>query len=129
MKIICRRDPPVRFRNTHAVRLSAGVRIVESEVQSTTDSLEALEIFRRNPAAFDLVITDQTMPHMTGTELAQELAGLRSDIPIILCTGYSEIVDRDTAKELGIRALLTKPVSRSELSETIRRALEETEQA
>ena len=73
----------------HTVRLSAGVRIVESEVRATRDSLEALEIFRRNQAAFDLVITDQTMPHMTGTELAKELAGLRSDIPIILCTGYS----------------------------------------
>jgi PAS domain S-box-containing protein len=99
------------------------------EVRATRDSLEALEIFRRDPASFDLVITDQTMPHMTGTELAKELAGLRSDIPIILCTGYSEIVDLDRAKELGIRALLTKPVSRSELSEGIRRALEETEQA
>ncbi len=99
------------------------------EVEATRDSMEALEIFRRNPAAFDLVITDQTMPRLTGTELARALGELRDDIPIILCTGYSEIVDRDSAKELGIRALLTKPVSRNELAESIRSALENRDQA
>ncbi len=94
------------------------------EVRATQDSLEALEIFRRDPGAFDLVITDQTMPRMTGTELARELTGLRRDIPVILCTGYSEIVNRDKAKDLGIREFLAKPVSRNELAESIRRVLD-----
>ncbi len=98
------------------------------EVRATQDSLEALEIFRRDPSAFDLVITDQTMPRMTGTELTQELAALRSDIPVILCTGYSEIVDRDAAKDLGIREILAKPVSRNELTECIRRVLDDRAQ-
>ena len=88
------------------------------------DSLEALEIFRQDPARFDLVITDQTMPRLTGTELARELAALRPDIPVILCTGFSEMISREMAKDMGIREFLTKPVSRSELAESIRRVME-----
>ena len=94
------------------------------EVQAAWDSVEALEIFRRSPDKFDLVITDQTMPRMTGTELARELTALRPDIPIILCTGYSDVASRTMAKDMGIREFLVKPVSRSELAESIRRVLE-----
>ncbi|MGD0230334.1 MAG: PAS domain S-box protein [Syntrophorhabdales bacterium] len=94
------------------------------EVHSARDGLEALKIFSRGPGRFDLVITDQTMPHMTGTELAKELMALRPDIPIILCTGYSEIINREIVKDLGIREFIMKPVSRSELAESISRVLE-----
>jgi CheY-like chemotaxis protein len=98
------------------------------EVHAVHDGLEALEAFRRNPDQFDLVITDQTMPHLTGTELANELTALKPGIPIILCTGYSEMVSRETAKDMGISEFLTKPVSRGELIESVRRALEGREQ-
>jgi CheY-like chemotaxis protein len=94
------------------------------QVDVVSDGLQALQLFRREPTVFDLVITDHTMPHMTGTELAQELMGVRPDIPIILCTGYSEMVNREMAKELGIREFVMKPISRNELAETIRHVLD-----
>lgn len=96
-------------------------------VTATNDGLQALEMFRQDPDGFDLIITDHTMPHMTGTELAQELMGMRCDIPVILCTGYSEMINRDLAKELGIREFMMKPVSRNELADTIRRVLDDEE--
>jgi signal transduction histidine kinase/ActR/RegA family two-component response regulator len=84
---------------------------------------EALETFRGD-GAFDLVITDQTMPGMTGVMLAAELLKLRPDLPVILCTGYSETVSRETAQEVGIREFLMKPLSKRELAGAVRRALE-----
>lgn len=74
------------------------------------DSQAALDLFRQDPAAFDLVITDQTMPGLTGAELAQKMLALRPDLPMILCTGYSEVMDETKARELGIRGYLTKPM-------------------
>jgi PAS domain S-box-containing protein len=94
-------------------------------VTSHTDSREALEAFRGNPYAFDLVITDQTMPEMTGETLARELLRLRPTLPIILCTGFSYTVSEEKAKTLGIRALLMKPVSRHDLCLTVQRLLAE----
>ena len=97
-------------------------------VEVVSNGAQALEMFGKEPAAFDLVITDHTMPHMTGTELAQELMGVRPDVPIILCSGYSEMVNRESAKELGIREFVMKPVSRNELANTIRRVLDGKEE-
>ena len=94
------------------------------KVRVTRDSLEALDMFKREPDAFDIVITDQTMPRMTGIELACELMAVREDIPVILCSGYSEMVNRELAKKLGIREFLMKPVSRNELADTIRRVFD-----
>ncbi|MGD9245882.1 MAG: response regulator, partial [Desulfobacterales bacterium] len=88
-----------------------------------TSSIEALEAFRANPGRFDLVITDFTMPNMTGMELAKELLKLRPNIPIILCTGYSEHINEDKAKASGIRAFLLKPVVLDEIANTIRKVL------
>lgn len=88
-------------------------------VVATTSSLEALETFRKSPDAFDLVITDQTMPHMTGDTLARELRRIRADIPIILCTGYSHIIDADQAATQGINAFLHKPLLAKDLAEAI----------
>jgi len=90
------------------------------KVTARTSSIEALEAFRANPDKFDLVITDFTMPNMTGLELAKELLKLRSDIPIILCTGYSEHINEYKAKGSGIRAFLMKPVVLGEIAKTIR---------
>ncbi len=93
-------------------------------VSATTDSLDALEIFKANPDRFDIVISDMTMPNMTGDELAIELMKIRTDIPVILCTGYSESITNERAERLGIKALLIKPVSMGDLSNFIRMALD-----
>jgi two-component system cell cycle sensor histidine kinase/response regulator CckA len=69
-------------------------------VTARTSSIEGLEAFRGKPDRFDLVITDFTMPNMTGMELAKELLKLRSDIPIILCTGYSEYINEEKVKKV-----------------------------
>jgi len=93
-------------------------------VTATTSSLQALEVFRNDPNAFDLVITDQTMPNMTGELLARELLEIRPDIHIILCTGFSERIDEKKAKEMGIRKFVMKPIIMSEIAGTIREILE-----
>ncbi|MCF8145873.1 MAG: PAS domain S-box protein [Deltaproteobacteria bacterium] len=93
-------------------------------VLAKTDSLDALGLFREAPEGFDLVITDQTMPHMTGKDLAKELMAIRPDIPIILCTGFSEQIDEDIAREMGIRAFVPKPIAMHEMAHAIRKALD-----
>ena len=95
------------------------------EVVDIISSIEALKRFRANPDKFDLVITDMTMPNMTGEELAQELMGIRPDIPIILCTGFSERITEGKARELGIQGFIMKPLVIHELAEKIRKVLEE----
>jgi PAS domain S-box-containing protein len=95
-------------------------------VVTRTSSLEALELFRTEPDEFDLVITDMTMPNMTGEELANELMFIRPDIPIILCTGFSRRVTEKKAKAMGIQAFVLKPILKQELAETIRRVLDGT---
>ncbi len=92
-------------------------------VEAKTSSLEALEVFRNNPHRFDVIITDQTMPHMTGKTLAVEVMALRNDIPIILCTGYSEMIDEDEAKKIGIREYASKPLAMNELARLIKKVL------
>ncbi len=88
-----------------------------------TDSSKALELFRSQPDQFDLVITDQTMPRMTGEQLACALITIRPDIPIILCTGYSPQIDGAKARAAGIKAFLMKPFEKKELAQTILRLL------
>ncbi|MBW2576066.1 MAG: response regulator, partial [Deltaproteobacteria bacterium] len=94
------------------------------QVTIRTSSLDALEAFRAGPDKFDLVITDMTMPNMTGVQLAPRLLEIRSDIPIILCTGFSEITDSNKAKALGIREFLMKPIVRDQIARTIRKVLD-----
>jgi PAS domain S-box-containing protein len=90
-----------------------------------TSSVEALEAFRAQPDKFDLVITDMTMPNMTGAELAPKLLDIRPDIPIILCTGFSEEINKEKAKAMGIREYILKPVVRDVIARTIRKVLDE----
>ena len=80
-------------------------------------------MFKEKPLDFDLVITDQTMPQMTGLELAQELLGLRPELPIILVTGFSQVVTPEKAKAAGVREYIMKPLSISELTNAISRSL------
>lgn len=88
-----------------------------------TNSKEALMLVRANPSRFDLVITDETMPDMTGMELAREILTIRADMPVILCTGFSERVDADLAKGAGVRAFAMKPLTKGELAKVIRDVL------
>jgi PAS domain S-box-containing protein len=94
-------------------------------VETRTRPDEALEIFGAAPHKFDLVISDMTMPGMTGDSLASELMKIRSDIPIIICTGYSEKIDELRAKGLGIKGLMMKPFTIRSLSKTVRDALDQ----
>ncbi len=94
-------------------------------VEARTSSLEALELFKVMPDKFDLFITDMTMPQMTGDKLALELIKIRPDIPVILCTGFSENVTQERADTIGIKAFLLKPLLREEMAHTIRKVLDE----
>jgi len=85
-----------------------------------------LEVFRSNPDLFDMLITDYTMPHMTGVDLAEEFLRIRPDIPVILCTGYTEKVTRDKAIKLGIRDMVMKPFDRKEFAKLVRAVLDQT---
>jgi PAS domain S-box-containing protein len=93
------------------------------DVTALSSSLDALAAFRQAPGAFDLLITDQTMPHMTGGELSVEALKTRPDLPIILCTGFSEALSSDAAADIGIRHYLQKPVPLKALARTVRLAL------
>lgn len=94
------------------------------QVTLCTDSVDAFKRFQRAPDSFDLVITDMTMPEMTGKELATRLLASRPELPIILCTGFSEQISEETAKEMGIRAFILKPIVLNHLAKTIRRILD-----
>ena len=93
------------------------------QVETRTNSLEALELFKGEPDRFDLVITDVGMPKTAGDRLARELMKIRPDIPVILFTGYSERIDEDRARELGIKAYVLKPILIRDLANTVRRVL------
>jgi PAS domain S-box-containing protein len=110
-----------------ATLANLGKELLESlgyRVVAKTSSVEALQVFCAQPERFDLVITDQTMPDMTGMTLAQKVLQVRPDIPIILCTGYSEQVTKDRAREIGIREFLMKPLIIKDLARTMRRLLD-----
>ena len=94
-------------------------------VTSRSSSVDALEAFRAAPDKFDLVITDMTMPNMTGVQLSQKLLETRPDIPIIICTGFSENIDDEKAKAAGIRGYVMKPIVKSELAKKIREVLDQ----
>jgi PAS domain S-box-containing protein len=93
------------------------------QVLAVTDPLEALKIFAADPRRFDAVVTDMTMPQMTGVELSRKLMEQRRDIPIILCTGYSEHVDKERAEGLGIRGFMMKPCTLRAYGDMVHRIL------
>jgi len=95
------------------------------EVHGYTNSTEALEAFRLNRSFFDLVITDMTMPQMTGDKLAKEIMGIRPEMPVILCTGHSEKITEEKTKKLGIAAFLRKPLKLQEFAKKIRTVLDD----
>jgi len=93
-------------------------------VLAVTDSTHALNVFRENPERFDLVITDQTMPSLTGAELAIALLQIRPELPIILCTGHSTIMTKEKAEAIGISAFAFKPLAKSEIACLVRQVLD-----
>jgi len=97
------------------------------EVVACTSAYEALHVFLQTPQSFDLVITDETMPYMTGETLVQALRRIRPDIPVILCTGYSNSINADKARTQGIEVFLMKPLSIDTLAPTIQRLLAQRE--
>lgn len=96
-------------------------------VTAMHSSPQALEFVQKNPGMVDLVVTDMIMPDMTGDILARDILSRFPDIPIIICTGYSEKIDRQTALGIGVRSLLYKPVAKHEFAEAVRTALDGTD--
>jgi CheY-like chemotaxis protein len=116
----------ILFVDDEAILAELGKELLESlgyKVVAKTNSLEALETFRADPHGFDLVITDMTMPSLRGEELAREIIALRPGMPIILCTGYSELINETQAREMGIREFVMKPYMVANFAETIRKSL------
>ena len=93
-------------------------------VVTKSSSLEALELFQAGPDKFDLVITDMTMPNMTGDKLAQKMMFIRPDLPVILCTGYSHQITEEKAKSIGVKEFIFKPIAIEELARAIRNVLD-----
>ena len=110
-------EPIVRLEKHMLERL--GYRIT-----TCINSLEALAVFKANPDAYDLVVTDMTMPSLTGDLLAKELISMRPDIPVIICTGFSERIDKEKAAAMGKSAFLMKPVVKSEMARMVRKLLD-----
>ncbi len=101
--------------------------IIESlgySVTAITKSVDALSTFQNDPEKFDLVITDMTMPNQTGADLAKQMLAVRADLPIILCTGYSELINSEKAKAIGISKYVNKPIRKKDMAFIIRKVLD-----
>ncbi len=94
------------------------------QIEKQLNPIEALELFKAKPDAFDLVITDMTMPQMTGVNLAEKIKEIRPYIPVIICTGHSAVIDEEKAKQLGIDGFVMKPVSKLKIAKAIRDVLD-----
>jgi signal transduction histidine kinase/CheY-like chemotaxis protein len=119
----------ILFVDDEAPIAKMGSQILEGlgyAVTTRTSSIEALELFRSMSDDFDLVISDMTMPNMTGEALAVEMMAIRPDIPVILCTGYSNKISDESASDIGVKAVAYKPIIKSDLAKTVRRVLDET---
>jgi PAS domain S-box-containing protein len=121
-------DERILFVDDEEALVEMGAEILAQlgyQVTSRMSSREALSLLKEDPSRFDLVITDQTMPDMTGIELAKQILALRPDMPLIMCTGFSHLVDADRATAAGVRAFAIKPLTKQEIAKTIRDVLDE----
>lgn len=133
-----RNEPPIRGGNEKILLVDDEEAIARMEQQMferlgyqvivQTGSIEALEVFKANPDSFDLIVTDMTMPDMTGVQLIRKIKKIRPDIPVILCTGFSYQINDEKSKELGIDGFVMKPVVMKEIAETIRKVLDKPEE-
>ena len=120
----------ILFVDDEEFQADIGKRMLERlgyRVTAKTRANEAFELFRQHPDEFDLVITDMTMPDMTGDILARKIIAIRPDIPVIVCTGYSEKINPDIMKEIGIKELAMKPVVMKDIAQMIDRVLSKTD--
>ena len=92
-------------------------------VTGLTDPYQALELFRSNPTSFDVIITDYTMPRLAGDALIREIRTIRQDVPIVLCTGYSDRISHDDARAMGAQEIAFKPLLRATYAEVVSKAL------
>jgi CheY-like chemotaxis protein len=113
-------DEKVLLEMNGAMLRRLGYRVTEK-----ADSLEALAAFSADPQGFDLVLSDQTMPGLTGEHLARHILALRPEMPILLCTGYSNLISEEKIKALGIRGLAMKPLAKRDVASLIRQALDQ----
>jgi two-component system, cell cycle sensor histidine kinase and response regulator CckA len=117
----------ILFIDDEAMLVELGSTMLTSlgyQVTPRTSSIEALEAFRANPYGFDMVITDMTMPNIRGDDLAKELLKIRPGIPIIICTGFSEMISEDKAKNIGIHEFIMKPIIKNQIARAIKQALD-----
>jgi PAS domain S-box-containing protein len=124
---VARGNECILFVDDEEALCKAGHEIMEHlgyKVIGRSSPVEALEAFREHPERFDLVITDMTMPKMTGIDLAREIIHIRPNLPIILCTGFSEMAIQAKATAIGIHEIVMKPTDVRSLAEAIRRTLE-----
>lgn len=119
LKILLVDDETVVLDVTKIMIERLGYRVI-----ATSSSVNALDLFRADPDQFDLVITDMTMPHMTGDILARKIIEIRYDMPVILYSGYSLAVTEEKAKEMGIKNFIRKPFNLKDLSEAISKIVE-----
>ena len=94
------------------------------QVVELTNSVDALNEFKANPGSFDLVISDMTMPNITGDQLAKEILSIKPDMSIIICTGFSERVNEEQAEILGVKGFLMKPVVKYDMAQMVRDVLD-----
>ena len=129
---ISRGTERILFVDDEPALAELGKQVLETmgyQVQAHGDSREAWARFAADPESFDLVTTDLTMPGMTGAQLTEKVMALRPGIPVILTTGYSDILTEEEARELGVREYLLKPVGTGKLAEVVRRVLDADGQA
>lgn len=120
-------DERILFLDDEVLLSELGKQLLEKLgycVEAFTSSLEALDTFRSRPGEFDLIITDQTMPGMTGLQITAEIRKLNPRIPVILCTGFSESVDEGNFKDKGVDSYIVKPIVKREISRIIREVLD-----
>ena len=124
---LCGGTERILFVDDEKVLAELGQELLEAlgyHVTARTSSLEALASFRAQPDTFDLVITDMTMPGLTGRDLVRKLLAIRPDIPIIMCSGFTEFINSNEAREAGISEFLMKPYVTSRMAQVIRRVLQ-----
>jgi len=118
----------ILFVDDEEALVRLGQKLLESlgyEVTIATSGEDAMELFRSDPQAFDLIFTDQTMPNITGMQLSEQILKVRPDIPIILCTGFSATTSDETAKAVGIKTFIMKPLTKQALALTVRKVLDD----
>ncbi len=118
----------ILFVDDEEMLVDIGQKVLERlgyDVTVRTSPIEALELFKAKPDDFDLVITDQTMPGMTGDALARALMAMRPDLPVIICSGYSQQIDPTRAADMGIKGFVMKPILINDIADAIRKALNE----